>query len=117
TPWVMKSSWMIERQLGGARTKCEKENTKGEASGQTHANLTADKLKAKLEKLEKKGKLKPGCAAAYGDLIDSFKTADMPNATTTSTTTTIGGTTTTQVTGPVVISTGFSSFPAGTHIC
>lgn len=116
-PVVEKAGKKIEKQLGGARTKCEKENGRGEQARQKQSNDAADKLKDKLDRLEKRGKIAPGCANAYGALIDSFKTADQPGASTTTTTTVAGTTTTTQVAGPVVVSTGFSTFPAGTHIC
>lgn len=118
TPVVQKAAKKIEKQLNGARNKCEKDNAKGEQAGQKQSNDAADKLKEKLERLEKRGKIAPGCADAYGALLDAFKTTDEPGASTTSTTTTtVGGTTTTQVAGPVVVSTGFSTFPAGTKIC
>lgn len=118
TPVVQKAARKIEKQLNGARNRCEKENAKGEQAGQKQANNTADKLKDKLRKLEQRGKIAPGCADAYGALIDEFQGTDQPGASTT-TTTTAATTTTTQagVTGPYVLSTGFSTFPAGTHIC
>ena len=115
-PVVKKGEKPILKKLNGARNQCEKQNANGEAKAQNGANAAADKLKKKLRKMEQNGRLGAGCADAYGNLIDEFTTTDQPGASTT-TTTGSATTTTTLVSGPVVISTGFGGFGAGTKIC
>ena len=112
---VEKAAKKLVKLLGGARNKCEKDNARGEQVVLKQSNDGAEKLKERLRRLEQRGKLPPGCANAYGALIDGFQTTEQSSTTTT--TTVAGSTTTTQVAGPVVVSTGFSTFPAGTRIC
>ena len=52
---------------------CEQGNQKKEQGAADGSGSAVDKLKKKAEKLEKKGKLAPGCAAKYADLIDIVK--------------------------------------------
>jgi hypothetical protein len=84
-----------DKLLAAAETKCQK--GKAGAEGKvTAAEETLNGLKAKVKKLDARGKLAPGCAATYEGLIDQYvqdidqtaKTGTPPTVTSTSSTTT-----------------------------
>ena len=114
-PVVDRTLRGTERRLNGARQGCEREKPKQENQQERGAHNDAQRLRDKLRKAERRGRIGEGCADAYGKLIDDFLQSDGTGSTTSTTTST--STSTTMPAGPVVVSTGFGPFPAGTKIC